>query len=80
MSFEFPPDAGTHPRKVENAAQLKLMNAGYRPLKSIHCRFDDGILTLRGDVPTYFHKQVAQEAIRTVESVRTIQNEIDVTY
>jgi hypothetical protein len=35
-------------------------------------------MTLHGSVPTYYHKQVAQEAMRNVDNVDAIVNEIDV--
>ena len=63
---------------VESAAQKELAATGYYPLKALSCRFRDGTLTLQGQVPSYFHKQMAQEAIRRVGSIRAIVNEIQV--
>jgi hypothetical protein len=63
---------------VERAARKRLAKTGYRSLDSVRCQFDDGTLTLRGSVPSYYHKQVAQEAIRNVNDVDTIVNEINV--
>jgi hypothetical protein len=51
---------------------------GYRPLKTVSCRFRDGTLTLQGQVPSYFHKQMAQEAIRRVGSIQAIINQLEV--
>ena len=65
-------------RSVERAAQKELVATGYYPLKSLNCRFSDGTLTLQGQVPSYFHKQMAQEAIRRVGSIQAIVNEIKV--
>ena len=67
------------PARIEKAAQTRLAKTGYRPLKAITCNFRDGTLILQGDVPSYYHKQVAQEAIRTVHSVQTIVNQIEVS-
>jgi hypothetical protein len=63
---------------VERAARKRLAKTGYRSLGSVRCQFDDGTLTLHGRVPSYYHKQVAQEAIRNVNDVDTIVNEINV--
>lgn len=66
------------PASIERAAQIQLARSGYTSLRAVTCRFRDGTLILRGDVPSYFHKQVAQEAIRKVKSVESIENEIEV--
>lgn len=67
------------PASIERAAQIQLARSGYRSLLAITCHFRDNTLILRGDVPSYFHKQVAQEAIRKVRSVESIANEIVVS-
>jgi len=54
-----------HPQSVEHAARLRLANTGYRTLRSVECSFRDGRIDLRGEVPSYYHKQLAQESMRT---------------
>jgi hypothetical protein len=66
------------PTTVEKTARKRLAKTGYRSLGLVHCQFDDGTLTLHGRVPSYYHKQVAQEVIRNVADVETIVNEINV--
>jgi osmotically-inducible protein OsmY len=44
------------------------------------CDYHEGALILRGDVPSYFLKQLAQEAVRGVEGVEEIVNRIQVAY
>jgi osmotically-inducible protein OsmY len=39
---------------------------------------EQGHVTLRGVVRTYFQKQMAQEAIRRVDGVEEIHNELEV--
>jgi len=46
----------------------------------IWCEFDRGRLYLRGQVPSYFFKQIAQEAVADMENVRQIVNEIEVVW
>jgi osmotically-inducible protein OsmY len=66
------------PAKIEKAAQNRLAKTGYLPLKAITCNFHGGTLILRGEVPSYYHKQIAQEAMRKVHSVQIIVNQIKV--
>ena len=40
----------------------------------------EGRVTLRGVVGTYFQKQMAQEALRHVDGVREIANELEVSW
>jgi hypothetical protein len=63
---------------VEKTARERLVATGYRPLKAVNCLFRDGVLTLQGQLPSYFHKQMAQEAIRGVGSIEAIINQIEV--
>jgi hypothetical protein len=78
MQFRDDTTSNLCPIKIEKAAQTRLAKTGYRPLKGIICNFRDGTLVLQGEVPSYYHKQVAQEAIRKVHSVQTIVNQIEV--
>ena len=64
--------------RVERAAKSRLESSAYVALKVVECRFRHGTLLLNGDVPTYFHKQLAQEAIRALPGVRRIANHISV--
>ena len=41
---------------------------------------DEGHVTLRGVVGTYYQKQMAQEAIRHVDGVDEISNELEVLW
>jgi osmotically-inducible protein OsmY len=59
-------------------AELLLARSGYPVLDRIHCDFDDGVLLLRGQVPSYYLKQVAQEAVADLVGVRVVRNELDV--
>lgn len=67
-------DAGN----TERAAQRRLKQCGYDALKHIACRFHSGAMTLSGTVPMYFHKQLAQEAVRDLRNVDVIVNDIEV--
>ncbi|MHC4404639.1 MAG: BON domain-containing protein [Planctomycetota bacterium] len=49
------------------------------PGRNLRFETESGRVTLRGVVHTYFQKQMAQEAIRHVDGVHEICNELEVT-
>lgn len=46
--------------------------------RSLRFETESGRVTLRGVVRSYFQKQMAQEALRHVEGIDEIQNELEV--
>ena len=50
----------------------------YREMRSISVDYSDGVVTMRGEVTTYYFKQVAQESIRRIAGIATIVNLVDV--
>lgn len=70
---------GLDATNTERAAQQRLESSGYEALKAIRCRFRRGTMFLTGETPTYFHKQLAQEAVRSLAAVNSINNQIAVT-
>jgi len=67
-----------HPMSVERAARARLAKTGYQNLRSVDCAFHDGRITLRGEVPSYYHKQLAQESVRNAPHITQIVNHIEV--
>jgi osmotically-inducible protein OsmY len=51
-------------------------------VKSRDLRFEtaEGCVTLRGTVGTYYQKQLAQEALRRVDGIERIDNELEVSW
>jgi osmotically-inducible protein OsmY len=45
---------------------------------SVECH--QGEVILRGTVPSYYHKQMAQEAVRSISEVGAIRNRLVVSY
>jgi osmotically-inducible protein OsmY len=78
-STQFKIADGLESANPENAARVRLKRSGRHPLQGIGCRYTKGTMFLRGKVPTYFHKQTAQEIVRNLKGVTKIVNEIDVT-
>ena len=47
-------------------------------ISSLSCETNEGRVVLRGVVPSYFEKQMAQESLRTLEGISEILNELEV--
>jgi len=67
-----------HFRGIAKAATACLENSPYQAVRRILCRCDHGILSLRGHLPSFHQKQVAQEAVARVKGVAQVINEIEV--
>jgi osmotically-inducible protein OsmY len=60
------------------AVSQQLLASSYRAVRAVHCRFCAGELTLRGRVPNFYQKQLAQESVRRIPGVLSIVNLIEV--
>lgn len=65
------------PQFVARLARERL-GTSHHFLRHIHCDFEDGVATLRGRVPSYYLKQVAQSLVSTVDGVERVENEVEV--
>ena len=50
----------------------------YADIKSLECECREGVLMLRGQVSTYYHKQLAQEAVRDIPGIASVMNGVKV--
>ena len=66
------------PPGVAREAATRLHDSPYLSLKAVSCEFRDGVLTLRGCLPTYYFKQMAQTAVAGLEGVASVDNQIEV--
>ena len=57
---------------VQELAQRRLGANPYLALRGVRCDYRDGVLTLRGCLPTYYLKQLAQEAVGLPGGVRVV--------
>ena len=48
--------------------------------RRVFLRADGGHLVLQGRVKSFFEKQMAQEALRTIDGVCTIDNQLEVSW
>jgi hypothetical protein len=63
---------------IAEMAQAKLRRSSYFELRDVCCDFGGGILTLRGRVPSYHLKQLAQANVASVPGVVTVDNRVEV--
>lgn len=49
-----------------------------RHWREIVCDFDDGILTLRGRLPSFYLKQILQSIVKDVPGIARVNNQVDV--
>jgi hypothetical protein len=60
-------------------AERALRSGPYPALKKLSCDYRDGVLVLRGCLPSYYLKQIAQEVVaHQVKGVGRIDNQIQV--
>ena len=65
---------------VVEAAEQILRESPYHQLRELKCEFRDGILILRGQLPSLHLKQLAQTVVQELDSVATVQNHIEVLW
>jgi osmotically-inducible protein OsmY len=65
---------------IRLSAERRLQRSGYAALSQLCCEFqgENGVLHLRGAVPSYYLKQVAQELVVHLEGVSLVNNQINV--
>ena len=62
------------------AANERLRNQSHLTVQQIWCEFDEGQLFVRGRVPSFYYKQLAQEAVAGLKGVRQVINDIEVIW
>ncbi|NQU24010.1 MAG: BON domain-containing protein [Candidatus Nealsonbacteria bacterium] len=78
-------DTDVHSKSVRSddigaAAKECLRASPYKAFAGVSCQCEHGVLLLKGQVSSFYHKQVAQEAVARVSGVTQVDNEIDVGY
>jgi hypothetical protein len=63
---------------VSRRAMARLRASHYRALHAVRCDFDRGTLRLRGVLPSYYLKQIAQAVVSELQEVRALDNRIAV--
>jgi len=66
------------PANPAERAERALRNSPYLALRNVTCDYQGGVLILRGCLPSYYLKQLAQEAVTDLDEVDRIENQIQV--
>lgn len=69
---------GRRQGNLVEAAMARLRSSIYPVLRTLSCEHHEGILIVRGRVPSYYHKQLAQESLRNLPGVPEILNCVEV--
>ncbi len=70
--------SGSQDEEIVQSTLKKLRSRGYNGLQSISCEHHEGMLVLRGCVPSYFLKQLAQEVAHKIPGVNMVVNSVSV--
>ncbi|MEX2142702.1 MAG: BON domain-containing protein [Pirellulales bacterium] len=70
----------SEPAKLDDRVETALLKQANVPQRSLRFEASDGRVTLHGTVHSYYQKQMAQEALRRLEGVQTIDNQIEVSW
>ena len=68
------------PDKIIAASKIRLLDDPHLTVQRIWCEYDGQRLVLRGQVPSFYHKQLAQVAVAGLEGVDRVINEIEVLW
>jgi osmotically-inducible protein OsmY len=63
---------------LDNRVLIALKKNPYLFGRTLRFETDEGRVTLRGEVRSFFQKQMAQEAVRRIDGVSEIRNELEV--
>jgi hypothetical protein len=72
------PSPVSHCLETGELAESRLRRSGYLAMEHLSCAFRDGVLTLRGRLPSYYLKQIALAVVATVEGVERIDDQVEV--
>jgi hypothetical protein len=64
--------------RITEQAKGRLHDCRYGVWRAVSCVCRGGVLTLNGRLPSYYLKQMAQEAVAGIPGVRHIDNRIEV--
>ena len=71
-------DACVPSYEIAEAAKDRLERSPYRTVRGVTCEYDDGVLLLAGRLPSFYHKQLAQEAVAGLPGVVQVVNATEV--
>jgi osmotically-inducible protein OsmY len=80
MGSEMNSESTTNANETADVAKKRICCQPRLAFQRIWCEHDGGRLFLKGQVPSFYLKQLAQEAIAGMEGVVQVVNEIEVVW
>lgn len=78
--MEFDGNSITHDTELVIRVDSVIRNCGRPEMRRVSIQAENGCVILRGEVATYYAKQVAQTLAQAVDGVSSIRNQIDVQH
>ncbi len=70
--------ATVEPNALDDRVETAILTSPFVRHRQLRFETQEGRVVLRGKVGSYFQKQMAQEAVRGVDGVQTIENCLEV--
>ena len=67
-------------KSTAETAKYLILQQPHLTMQRVWCEFNQGRLFLRGQVPSFYFKQLAQEAVSGMKGVHQVVNEIEVVW
>jgi osmotically-inducible protein OsmY len=64
--------------RIEKAAEQRLRESGYAPLRNVACCCRAATAVLTGEVPSFHMKQIAQTLVLKIDGVEQVDNLLEV--
>jgi osmotically-inducible protein OsmY len=64
---------------VLDGVRQQLQSSPFYAIRALRCDFHEGVVTLRGSLPSYYLRQIAQSLVRRVSGVLELDDRITVT-
>ena len=65
--------------RISAMSQERLQSSGHADLRNVLCDHDAGVTRLRGQLPSFYLKQLAHELVRNIHGIGQIENAIEVS-
>jgi len=72
------PNADSVCQRILHQAEQILYRHSYHYGSLVKFQYKDGVLTLRGQAPSFYLKQLAQTTLKELDGVHQIDNQLDV--
>jgi osmotically-inducible protein OsmY len=73
-------DLQTRPDALHDLVESALDQSPFLSKRTMRFEANEGHVTLRGQVGSYFQKQMAQEAVRRIDGVQRVDNHLEVDW